>query len=107
VGHLSANERVALFRRSARRSPTDRAETNAAVLSAAAAVALAEQLSIQISESDFSVACVAAPIRDRAGACIATISIVLREPKATQAQDRYANAVRAAAARMEAALGWT
>ncbi len=105
VGHLPADDRLALFRRSARRSPTGRAETNAAVLSAAAAAALAERLSIQISESDFSVACVAAPIRDQADACIATISVVLPEPKAAQAQDRYAGAVQAAAARIEAALG--
>jgi DNA-binding IclR family transcriptional regulator len=105
VGHLPADERLALFRRSAQRSPTGRAETNAAVLSAAAAEAFAERLSIQISESDFSVACVAAPIRDQTDSCIATISIVLPEPKAAQAQDRYAGAVRAAAARIEAALG--
>jgi hypothetical protein len=42
------------------------------------------------------VACIASPIWDRAGAWIATISIVIPKSKAAQAQDCYADAARAA-----------
>lgn len=106
VGHLPEAERIALFRQTARVSPTGRAETDPVALSAASARALAERISVQISESDFSVCCIASPIRDRDEACVATISIVLPDTKALQAQDRYADAARAAAARIETLLGW-
>ncbi len=106
VGHMPEEERLALFRQTARVSPTGRAETDPAVLSAASARALADRLSVQISESDFSVCCIASPIRDREGACVATISIVLPENKALLDQGRYADAARTAAARIETLLGW-
>lgn len=106
VGHLPQDERLALFKETARASPTGRAGTDPAALSEASARALAERISIQISESDFSVCCIASPIRDAAGACVATISIVLPDTKALQAQERYADAARAAAARIETLLGW-
>jgi DNA-binding IclR family transcriptional regulator len=106
VGHLPAAERLALFRRCGKASPTGRAETDAATLAEAARAALAERLSIQLGESDFSVACVAAPIRDAAGACQATISIVLPEQKVARDRSRFASAVQSAAARIEALLGW-
>jgi len=106
AGHLPDDERLALFRQAARNSPTGHAETNPAALSDASAAALKERLSIQISESDFSVACVASPICDPSGACVATMSIVLPEHKVVQARERYADAVQAAAARVETILGW-
>jgi len=106
AGHLPDDERLALFRQAARNSPTGHAETNPAALSDASAAALKERLSIQISESDFSVACVASPICDPCGACVATMSIVLPEHKVVQARERYADAVQAAAARVETILGW-
>lgn len=59
VGHLAANERIELFKRCARTSPTGRAEIDAASLSEAAAKAFDERLSIQIAESDYAVACIA------------------------------------------------
>jgi DNA-binding IclR family transcriptional regulator len=106
AGHLPAEERFALFAKTARASPTGRAETDPGALSEASARALADRLSIQISESDFSVSCVASPIRDPAGACVATISIVLPEHKVMHDRDRYADAVRAAGLRIEILLGW-
>jgi DNA-binding IclR family transcriptional regulator len=106
VGHLPPAERLALFQRCGKASPTGRAETDAGTLAAAAGKALAARLSIQIGESDFSVACVAAPICDADGACKATISIVLPEQKIARGRARFASAVQSAAGRIEAALGW-
>ena len=106
VGHLPDAERLAVFRHAARVSPTGAAQMDAEVLSQAAARALSGRLSIQISESDFSVACVASPIRDPTGACVATISIVLPEHRVLQGRERYTSAVMEAAAGIEASLGW-
>lgn len=106
VGHLSDAERQDIFRHASKVSPTGRANTDAAALSKAAEAALNDRLSIQINESDFSVACVASPICDATGACIATISIVLPEHRVVQDKSRYATAVRVAAERIETTLGW-
>lgn len=106
IGHLPEDERIELFRRSARASPTARAETDARVLSDIAGKAYRERISIQMSETDFMVACVASPIRDAAGACVATISIVMPESKVSADPDYYANAVREASSRIEHNLGW-
>jgi DNA-binding IclR family transcriptional regulator len=105
VGHLSHDELVGLFRRIARASPTGRAETDPATLARASREALRDRLCIQVSESDFSVACVASPVRDQDGVCTTTISIVLPDHKVQQDSDRYVDAVRDAAARIEAQLG--
>jgi DNA-binding IclR family transcriptional regulator len=106
VGHLPDEERLAVFRHAARVSPTGAAQTDPEALSDAAAQALGSRLSIQINESDFSVACVASPVCDPAGACVATISIVLPEHRVMQDRARYTNAVKAAAQRIETSLGW-
>jgi DNA-binding IclR family transcriptional regulator len=106
VGHLPDEERIAIFRRAVRVSPTGRADTDPTTLAAASAAALRERLSIQISESDFSVSCVASPICDASGTCVATISIVLPEHKVLQDRERYTGAVKASAERIEATLGW-
>ena len=106
VGHLPESERLAIFARSASASPTGRAETDKAVLSRSAAEALAQGLSIQAGESDFSVACIAAPVRDTQGACRATISIVVPEVKVTQKHPDLIALVRQSARRIEARLGW-
>jgi DNA-binding IclR family transcriptional regulator len=105
VGHLPEAERIALFRR-ARPSPTGRAETDPKRLAGAASEAFAAALSVQSGESDFAVACIAAPIRDRDGACRATISIVVPEAKVAQADPDLKQAVRDAARRIEDRLGW-
>ncbi|WP_411505296.1 IclR family transcriptional regulator [Brucella anthropi] len=106
VGHLPANERVELFKRCARTSPTGRAEIDATSLSEAAAKAFDERLSIQIAESDYAVACIASPICDRDGQCVATISIVLPEQKVLSDEGRYTSQVRASAAKIEKLMGW-
>lgn len=106
VGHLPEEERLALFQESARMSPTKRAETDPAALARLSRVALKDRISIQISETDFLVSCVASPICDRLGECRATISIVLPEHKVVEDQERYAKAVRDASQKVERALGW-
>ncbi|WP_293859028.1 IclR family transcriptional regulator [uncultured Alsobacter sp.] len=106
VGHRPQDELVGLYRRSVKLSPTGRAETDPAILAEQSREALADRLCIQMSESDFSVACIASPIRDSAGACTATISIVLPEHKVRENRDGYVAAVQEAAARIEAQLGW-
>jgi DNA-binding IclR family transcriptional regulator len=105
VGHLPEKERLAVFRRCARASPTGKAETDPAALARESREALARRLSIQVGVSDFWMACIAAPICDRAGACLATISIVLPEQKAAADGARLGIAVQAAAERVEKALG--
>ncbi|WP_018182982.1 IclR family transcriptional regulator [Kaistia granuli] len=106
IGNLPDAERIEIFRRSARASPTERAETDAAALSKLAGLAFQERLSIQISETDFLVSCVASPICDAAGACVATISIVLPEHKVVANPALYGDAVRNAAETIERKLGW-
>ncbi|WP_133647146.1 IclR family transcriptional regulator [Paraburkholderia flava] len=106
VGHLPDAERVAFFRRYAKPSPTGRAETRADVLARTAREALDARLSIQIGESDASVACLASPVVDNTGTCVFTISIVMPEAKAVKGTEPFADAVRTVAARIEARLGW-
>jgi DNA-binding IclR family transcriptional regulator len=105
VGHLTAVKRVAFFAKHVKPSPTGRAETDPRKLSQASAAALAQRLSVQIGESDASVACLAAPVVNPLGECMITISIVLPEAKAMN-PERYTRAVRAAAERIERRLGW-
>jgi len=106
AGHLPEAERVELFRRCAKSSPTGRAEMDAEVLSSSAGAAFDARLSIQAGESDYAVACIASPICDRDGECVATISIVLPEQKAFSDENRYTAHVRASAERIEKIMGW-
>jgi DNA-binding IclR family transcriptional regulator len=106
VGHLPDAERVAYFERYAKPSPTARAETRPDVLAKMAREALDAHLSIQIGESDASVACLAAPVLDQAGDCVFTISIVMPEAKALQSTERFGAELKVVAARIEARLGW-
>jgi DNA-binding IclR family transcriptional regulator len=105
VAPLAKAERRALFAR-AKASPTGRAETDPKRLEAASQAAWAARLAVQVSEADEDVACIAAPIRDAAGGCPATISIVLPASRAREQQPALAEAVRGAAAGVEAAMGW-
>lgn len=104
AGHLPEKERVALFKLAAKASHTGRADTDAEHLAQTAAQAFRDRLSIQIGESDYSVACVASPICDASGACVATISIVLPEQRVRERPDYYADAVKRASLRVERAL---
>lgn len=105
LGHLPLEERRAAFERYSRPSPTGRAETDPIRLAEQAGEDFRNRLAVQLGASEFSVACIASPIRDAAGACAATISIVLAEEKARRRLDYYANLVRASAAAVENALG--
>lgn len=106
VGHLPEKERREIFARSAAASPTGRAETNETILATTAAAALEQGLSIQAGESDFSVACIAAPIRDDQGVCRATISIVVPDVKLKQKNPDLVALVKASAHRIASRLGW-
>lgn len=106
VGHLPKSERIELFKRCARTSPTGRAEIDALTLSDAAGRAFEERLSIQVAESDYAVACIASPVCDREGQCVATISIVLPEQKVLSDESHYTEQVRASAQRIEMLMGW-
>jgi DNA-binding IclR family transcriptional regulator len=106
VGYLPEEERREIFARSARPSPTGLAETDPDRLAAQAAAAFEARLAIQKSMAEHFVCCVAAPLRDPSGACVATISIVLSQSKLEQEPQVLAAAVQAAAARIEQRLGW-
>lgn len=106
VGHMAEAERIDLFKRGARISPTGRATIDPTELARAAKVAFDERLSIQAGESDYSVACIASPIVDNRGDCVATISIVLPEQKAFADKAGYADRVKESAARIEKVMGW-
>ncbi|MGE6740562.1 IclR family transcriptional regulator [Allorhizobium pseudoryzae] len=106
AGHLPPEERRELFRRCARISPTGRAEVDAVTLCDAAGKAFEQRLSVQVAESDYAVACIAAPIVNDAGSCVATISIVLPEQKVKGEDNLYAESVKASAAKIEKMMGW-
>lgn len=106
VGHLPQDELLTIFSRSARVSPTGRAETDPQVLADNAHEALAHGISIQAGESDFAVACIAAPILDQRGVCQATMSIVVPETKVHQKNPDLIDLVRSSARRVESRLGW-
>jgi len=105
LGHLDDAERVRIFREIARPSTTGRAETDPVKLSDLAGAEFHARLAVQMSASEFAVACIAAPICDETGACVATISIVLPERRARADADRLAEEVRRSAFNIETALG--
>jgi DNA-binding IclR family transcriptional regulator len=105
VGYLPEHERSRLIA-SASPSPTGNAETDAGQLEKRCLKARARRLAVQINESDYSVACIAAPIVAPGGRCIATISLVVPETRARRHADDFAVKVRAAAAGIERAMGW-
>lgn len=105
LGHLEEAERVQIFREIARPSTTGRAETDPDKLAQLAGTEFRERLAIQMSASEFAVACIASPICDESGACVATISIVLPETKARAATQRLSEEVRRSARNIETALG--
>lgn len=105
LGHLDDAERLDVFRTTAKPSETGMAETDPAVLSAQSRADFEANLAIQISNSEYSVACIAAPIRDMAGACVLTMSVVLSEQRATEKRDELVAEVQGAARAVERALG--
>lgn len=106
VGHMSDNERLEIFKRCASPSPTGRADTDPQILSEGAVRAFSQRLSVQAGESDYAVACIAAPVCDEQGACIATISIVLPEQKLMDNTELYTSSVQRSAENIETVMGW-
>ncbi|MBO0902903.1 IclR family transcriptional regulator [Jiella sonneratiae] len=105
LGHLGDEERRAAFAASAMPSATGMAELDPERLSAQARADFEARLATQFNASEYAVACIASPIRDEAGACVATISIVLPDRRAEERQAELAEAVRRAAAAVERSLG--
>lgn len=106
VGYLSERERARLIAQ-AMPSPTGNAETNPQQLEIRCLHSRARRLAVQINESDFSVACIAAPIVSQEGKCVATISLVVPETRARKNGAEFAAKAREAASEIERALGWT
>jgi len=105
LGHLTQEDRIDVFKRTARPSPTGRADIDPVKLAALARREFHERLAVQMSASEFAVACIAAPICDETGACAATISIVLPESRARAQITRLSEKVRQSARNVEFALG--
>ena len=105
LGHLPDAERVAAFAACARPSATGMADTDPVRLAARSREDFQNRLAIQMSQSEFAVACIAAPIRNERGECAATISIVLAERQAQARAEALSVAVREAALRVERAHG--
>ena len=105
LGHLPEAERRRAFANCARPSRTGIAETDPDRLSTKAREDFQNRLAVQFNASEFSVACIAAPIRDESGACVATISIVTADRQAEVRRAELSEAVRAAAERVERSLG--
>jgi DNA-binding IclR family transcriptional regulator len=105
LGHLPDNERLAAFERCARPSVTGIAETDPAALASQSREDFNRRLALQMGSSEYSVACIAAPIRDAAGACVSTLSIVLPEQRVMQRLDALTVEVQRAADYVERALG--
>jgi len=105
LGHLPDQERLAAFARCARPSVTGIAETDPAVLAKQSRDDFIRRLALQMGSSEYSVACIAAPIRDASGACVSTLSIVLPEQRVAQRLDELTVEVQQAAEYVERALG--
>lgn len=106
VGHMDQDACVAFFRKSARPSPTGRAVTDPLELARSARDAFGKRVAVQIGESDFSVACIAAPIRNGAGDCVATLSVVIPETRAQERAEDYIRMVQQSALKIEHDLGY-
>ena len=105
VSHLPYAERRDIFESTCRPSPTRRAELDLDTLCKQAQSAVESRLSVQMSESDEQVACIAAPILDMDRHCDLTISVVLPSQRAEERLETYSAAVREAANRIEKSSG--
>ena len=106
VAGLNEEERHALFARAARPSPTGRAITDPKQLAEQCRIALMSGVSVQSGESDFAVACIAAPVRQLDGNCPITISIVVPEARVKDRVGGLTTQVIQAARTIENRLGW-
>lgn len=105
LGHLDDDERLRIFTESAKPSETGGAEIDPVVLSKQSREEFEARLAVQMSASEFSVACIASPICDIDGKCLATISVVLPEARAEAAKKYLTHEIQIAARNIEKALG--
>ncbi|POF34084.1 IclR family transcriptional regulator [Roseibium marinum] len=105
LGHLPDEERVEIFSKSASPSETGRAEIDPSALAKQSRADFEANLAIQISNSEYSVACIAAPIRDMSGACVLTMSVVLSEQRARERKSELVDLVQKSALAVERVLG--
>jgi len=105
LGHLPDRERLAAFRKCVKPSQTGIAETDPQSLSEQSRKDFQARLAIQMGNSEYSVACIAAPIRDETGSCALTMSIVLPEQRVHERLEELTTAVQNAALAVERALG--
>ena len=105
VGHMNETECFEMFQKHSEASPNNDAVIDPALLAKTAKEEFAAGFAIQVSLSEFSVSCIAAPIKGRDGSCIATISVVFPEQKDRSNLDIYTTEVQTAANKIEAAIG--
>lgn len=105
LGHLSTDERLRIFRDSACPSGTGLAEIDPEKLAEISGREFRSKLAVQLSASEYSVACIAAPICDEGGTCVATISIVLPEARARAEAERLSEEVQRSARTIEITMG--
>ena len=106
IGHLSDAEREALLSECAVHSPTGRAETDPLKLAKDAREDYDNRLAVQVGWADELVSCIASPICDEKGACVATISVVLANSKVVKNRDFYIEHVQQASKNLERRMGW-
>lgn len=105
IGHLTPLERSEIFSRAAP-SPTGRAITDPETLEKVCRESWEQGYSVQIAESDFAVACIAAPVVNPEGACMATVSLVVPENTARKREAELSRMARESARTIEKSLGW-
>ena len=106
VGYLPEVESVKLLSECAVQSPTGRAETDPLKLAQGARKDFDNRLSLQIGRADELISCVASPICNENGACVATISIVLANSKVKKSREFYTEQVMRASESLEKRMGW-
>jgi len=95
-----------LLQRTVRPSPTGQAETNIGKLIAQIRRFRRQGYGIEINEANAHAGCVAAPVIDAAGRCVAAISVVAPEQRLGRPdRERLIEVVRAAADRLSRRLG--
>ena len=105
LGHLPDAERLQIFKDAAQPSETGIADTDPELLSQQSRSDYLNRLALQMGNSEYSVACIAAPIRDVDGACVCTMSIVLPEQRVHERLDDLTLKVQRAAELVERTLG--
>ncbi len=106
LAHLPQHEQLEIFRHNAVPSATGRAPLDPAQFVALSEEARRLGYASQLSGTDEGIACIAAPVTNASGICEMTISIIMPELRVRESMDGYASAVRDAAARIEARVGW-